>query len=151
MTTVCFVTPPGEAPAEGLLGYETVRRALSPYDLERPYDNAVCVETVSLGSAVALVADLDWYLRRTVQDVLVKEPAVSDREWLSRTLAEALRAEAIEPADTPEVVKIYGVEEGRLIEPMYAERRRDGTLPGYDLREVEGTVVVRVSPEEFGR
>ncbi|MFW6448420.1 MAG: DUF5804 family protein [Halobacteriota archaeon] len=151
MTTVCFVTPPDESPSERLLAYETVRQALSPYDRERPYTNALCVETVSLGSAVALVSDLDWYLRRTVQDVIVREPAVSEREWLSRALAEGLRAEAIDPADTEEVVKIYGVVEETLVEPMYAERRRDGSLPGYDLREVEATVVVRVGPAEFGR
>jgi hypothetical protein len=32
---------------------------------------------------------------------------------------------------------------------MYVTRR-DGRVPEYDLREVEGTVVVRVSEEEFG-
>lgn len=150
MTTVCFVTPPDETPMEGLLAFDTVRQALSPYEVDSPHGNVVCVETVSIGSAVALIADLDWYLRRTVVDVMLREPAVSEDEWLSRDLAEGLREEVLTAAETEALVKIYGIDDDRLVEPMYAERRRDGTLPGYDLREVEDTLVVRVSESEFG-
>lgn len=150
MTTVCFVAPPDSPPEEGLLAFDTVRQALSPYDVRSPYTNAVCVETVSIGSAVSLISDLDWYLRRTVDDVVLREPAISEEEWLSRRLAEELREEAIEPTETDALVKIYGIDDDTLIEPMYAERRHDGTLPGYDLREVEDTLVVRVAPAEFG-
>lgn len=151
MTAVCFVTPPEQSPQEGLMAYETVRQALSPYDIDPVYENAITIDTVSLGSAVALLADLDWYLRRTVADVFVREPAVSDTEWLSRELAGQLREESSDPEATAGLVKIYGVDANRLVEPMYAERRHDGSIPAYDLREVDETVVVRVAASEFGQ
>lgn len=150
MTTVCFVTDPADDPRDGLLSFETTRQALSPYDLSNLYANALAIETVSLGSAVALLDDLDWYLRRTVREVIVKEPSISDTEWLSRDLATRLRDESITPEDTTTVVKMYGIDDNTLVDPMYAERREDGTLPGYDLRDVDGTVIIRVSEDAFG-
>lgn len=150
MTTVCFVTDPADDPRDGLLSFETTRQALSPYDLSNLYANALAIETVSLGSAVALLDDLDWYLRRTVREVIVKEPSISDTEWLSRDLATGLRDESITPEDTTTVVKMYGIDDNTLVDPMYAERREDGTLPGYDLRDVDGTVIIRVSEDAFG-
>lgn len=150
MTSVCFVTEPGDDPRDGLLAFETARQALSPYDLTWPYDNAMRIETVSLGAAVALLDDLEWYLRRTVREAIVLEPAVSDSEWLNLSLARDLRAERRRPKDTAALVKIYGVDDGLLLEPMYAERRGDGTLPAYDLRAVDGTLVVRVGEDDFG-
>lgn len=150
MTTVCFVTDPADDPRDGLLSFETTRQALSPYELSNLYANALAIETVSLGSAVALLDDLDWYLRRTVREVIVREPSISDTEWLSRDLAKGLRDESITPADTTTVVKMYGVDDNTLVDPMYAERREDGTLPGYDLRDVDGTVIIRVSEDAFG-
>jgi hypothetical protein len=33
---------------------------------------------------------------------------------------------------------------------MYVARRPDGSIPSYDLRDVEETVVVRVAESEFG-
>lgn len=150
MASVCFVTEPEADPRAGLLSFETARRALSTYDLAQPYANALQLETVSLGAAVALLDDLSWYLRRTVADTFVLEPSVSSEEWLSRELATALREESITPAETEPLLKVYGVDDGRLVEPMYAERRRDGSVPGYDLREVEDSLVVRVSESAFG-
>ena len=132
------------------MSFETARQALSTYDLAQPYANALQLETVSLGSAVALLDDLSWYLRRTVSDVFVLEPSISTDEWLSRELATAVREEALTPAETEPLLKVYGIDEGRLVEPMYAERRRDGSVPSYDLREVDGSLVVRVSESAFG-
>lgn len=150
MASVCFVTDPEADPREGLMSFETARQALSTYDLAQPYANALQLETVSLGSAVALLDDLSWYLRRTVSDVFVLEPSISTDEWLSRELATAVREEALTPAETEPLLKVYGIDEGRLVEPMYAERRRDGSVPSYDLREVDGSLVVRVSESAFG-
>ena len=45
---------------------------------------------------------------------------------------------------------MYGLADGRLVEPMYVVRV-DGTVPEYDLRDVEDTVMVRVTESEFGR
>lgn len=151
MATVCFVTDPKTNPRDGLLAFDTVQQALSPYDLDRPYSNALTLETVSLGASVALLDDLEWYLRRTVREAIVREPSVSETEWLSRELARDLREEVREPAETAYLVKIYGVDDGTLVEPMYAERRRDGSLPEYDLRTVDDTLVIRVSELAFGR
>lgn len=150
MASVCFVTDPEADPREGLLSFETARQALSTYDLAQPYTNALRIETVSLGAAVALLDDLAWYLRRTVEDAIVLEPSISPDEWLSRELATAIREERLTPAETTPLVKVYGVDNGRLVEPMYAERRRDGSIPGYDLREVDDSLVVRVSQRAFG-
>ena len=151
MTTVCFVSEVEADPRESLLAFETVRQALSPYDLDQPYTNAVSIETVSLGAAVALLDDLAWYLRRTVREAIVLEPSIDPEEWLSRELARQIRQEVVDPDDTGELVKIYGVDEGVLVEPMYAERRGDGSLPEYDLRSVDCTLVIRVTPDAFGR
>lgn len=150
MASVCFVTDPADDPREDLLSFETVRQALSTYELTQPYANALRLETVSLGAAVALLDDLAWYLRRSVDDALVLEPSIATDEWLSRELATAVREERVTPAATAPLLKIYGVDEGYLIEPMYAERRRDGSIPAYDLHSVDETVTVRVSQRAFG-
>lgn len=156
MTRVCLVGTDGVDLRAELLASETARDALSSYDLAEPWSNCVAVETISVGAAVSLCNDLNWYLRRYVDDALVLEPSVSDDEWLSRSLATAVRNERIEPEATGTFLKIYGVvepEEGEgaaaLAEPLFA-RRVGGETPEYDLRDVADTVVVRVTAEEFG-
>ncbi|MFB6070497.1 MAG: DUF5804 family protein [Halanaeroarchaeum sp.] len=149
MTKVCLVGDDDVALRADLLSYETARSALSPYDLEHPFENAIAVDTMSVGAAVSLLNDLNWYLVRLVRESLVLDRSVSETEWLSRDLATALRNEAVTPEETATYLKIYGVEDGALVEPMYAARTDEG-VPEYDLREVEDTVVVRVSEEEFG-
>ncbi|PSP86972.1 hypothetical protein BRC90_11645 [Halobacteriales archaeon QS_4_69_34] len=149
MTRVCIV---GEAGAElryELLSRETAREALAAYDLAEPFANTVAVDTISLGAAIALLNDLDWYLARFARDALVLEPSISETEWLSRALASAVRDGAVDPAETGTALKVYGLVDGELVDPMYA-RRRDGSLPEYDLRAVEDTVVIRIAGTEFG-
>ena len=194
MTRVCLVGDDDVDVRYELLSRETAREALSTYTPGQPYENTLAVETVSLGAAVALLNDLDWYLTRFVDVALVREPSVSEAEWLSRDLATAVRSDEVDPEDTGDRLMVYGVDEGRLVEPMYvtrfdagtpaaevgAEREADaggadrdpvgpgtpgvetaaddgdGTAtesetdrPAYDLREVEETVVVRVTAAEF--
>ncbi|HKJ57982.1 MAG TPA: DUF5804 family protein [Halobacteriales archaeon] len=190
MTRVCLVGAEDATLPEDLLSYPTARDALDSYTLEEPYENAVAVETISIGAAVSLLNDLDWYVVRLVSEALVLEPSVSTEEWLSRKLATTVRNETVEPEDTGTFLKIYGLvsqdeavdgESGgpeaadgkiddsdgpepghagddtppaagrrpRLAEPLYAQRV-DGEVPAYDLREVEDTLVVRVTAEEFG-
>lgn len=175
MTRVCLLGDPDLDLRYELLSRETSREALATYDRSRPYENSIAVRTVSVGAAVSLLNDLDWYLVRFVEEAIVREPSVDPNEWLSRPLAEALRDGRIEPGETGEYLKIYGVEraddaaesEGdgsgadaggepgpvvetapRLVEPLYV-RRTDGDIPEYDLREVEDTLVVRLTEEEF--
>lgn len=190
VTRVCFVGSSDVNLQYELLSRETSREALATYDLERPFENALAVRTVSIGAAVSLCNDLQWYLVRFVDEVLIQEPSVSGEEWLSRNLAIALRNGDLEPAETGEFVQVYGLErseapspplastedEGttharsvesdaasasasataatepatppRLVEPLYVRRTND-EVPEYDLRDVEETLVVRVTEEEF--
>lgn len=183
MTRVCLLGDPDSNLQYELLSRETSREALSSYDLERPFENTLAIRTISLGAAVSLLNDLQWYLTRFVEAALVQEPSVDDAEWLSRALAIQLRNGDVDPVETSEFCKVYGIErieeanalavnstdgggkdaggatvansaEGvgeptrRLVEPLYA-RRIDGEVPGYDLRDVEETLVVRVTREEF--
>jgi hypothetical protein len=152
MTRVCMV---GEDDCElryELVSRETSRDALATYDLRQPYVNTVALETISLGSAVSLLNDLNWYLVRYVRDALVLEPSISEEEWLSRKLAAAIRNDDVAREESGRHLKVYGVvrEQGgpRLVEPMYVARTGPD-LPAYDLREVDDTLVVRVTEAEF--
>lgn len=177
MTRVCLLGDEDVNLQYELLSRETARNALATYDLREPYDNAVALETVSLGAAVSLLNDLNWYLVRFVEDVLVLEPSVSEEEWLSRDVATAVRDNELTAEETERFLKIYGVaEQGtndsidehgerdvgseqqeaeieqdrppKLVEPMFVTRTGP-ELPAYDLRDVDETLRVRVTKAEF--
>ncbi|AFZ74473.1 DUF5804 family protein [Natronobacterium gregoryi] len=171
MTRVCLVGNDDVDLKYELLSRETSREALATYALQRPFDNSLAVRTVSIGAAVSLLNDLQWYLTRFVDEAFVQEPSISDEEWLSRSLATALRNGDLEPAATDEFCKVYGLETvdrhpvspssrdkestdadaettQQLVEPLYV-RRTDGDLPAYDLRDVEETLVVRLTEAEY--
>ena len=166
MTQVCLVGSDDVNLRYELLSRETARNALVTYDLREPFENTVQIQTVSLGAAVALLNDLNWYLVRFADAAFVKEPSVSESEWLSREVATAIREDALAPADTGRFLKVYGVVSGddgehgesdpaaedrppRLVEPMLLTRTGE-TIPEYDLRAVDDTLVVRVTESEFG-
>ncbi|NGM71517.1 hypothetical protein G6M89_21460 [Natronolimnobius sp. AArcel1] len=176
MTRVCLIGDPDYTLQYELLSRETSREALTTYELRRPFENSIALRTVSIGAAVSLLNDLQWYLTRFVDEALIKHPSLSTDEWLSRPLAEELRNGTLEPAETGEYCKIYGLEREsnpstaedapsngettqpdetdsspvrpRLVEPLYV-RRTDGELPTYDLRDVEETLVVRLTEAEY--
>ena len=149
MTRVCLVGDDDVELRYELVSRETSRAALTTYDLSAPYENTVALETVSLGAAVALLNDLNWYLVRFVEEALLFEPSVSDDEWLSRALAAAIRDDEVDPDDSGRFLKVFGVDEGRLLEPMFVTRTGP-ELPPYDLHDVDETLVVRVTEAEFG-
>ena len=149
MTRVCLVGDEGVELRYELVSRETSREALATYDLREPYRNTVAVETVSLGAAVSLLNDLNWYLVRFVDEALVLEPSITDSEWLSRALAEAVRSDEVAPGETGRFLKVFGVADGELLEPMFVTRTGP-ELPEYDLHDVEDTIVVRVTEAEFG-
>lgn len=149
MTRVCLVGTEDVDLRTELLSRDGSRRALTSYDMVSPWQNTVAVSTVSLGAAVSLLNDLDWYLIRFTRDALVFEPSVPEPRWLSREVATEIRDQSVEPAETGDLVKIYGIQEGRLVEPMYVQRVED-RVPTYDLRDVEDTLVVRITEAEFG-
>jgi len=151
VTEVCLLASEDLDLQMELLGSETARGALSQYQLRKPYENTLVIETISLGMAISLLNDLNWYLVRFTDAAFVREPSVSDTEWLSRSLAEAVRDGTVEPAETTDRLQILGIEENRLVEPMYVTRSGgpESEHPDYDLRDVEETMVVRVHPEEL--
>ncbi|WP_254274136.1 DUF5804 family protein [Haloarcula marina] len=179
MTQVCLVGSEDVNLQYELLSRETARNALATYDLREPFENALQLETVSLGAAVALLNDLNWYLVRFVDAALVQEPSIHVTEWLSRELASAVRDDEIAPDETERFLKVYGIVDGagdtgadrddsdaeaddddapadpaqdrppRLVEPMLVTRTGE-TIPEYDLRDIEDTLVVRVTESEFG-
>lgn len=148
VTQVCLVGADGVDLRYELLSRETSRAALATYDLHEPFENAVAMETVSLGVAVSLLNDLNWYLVRFTDWALVREPSISTGEWLTRSLAERIRDGGTPPSATGAYLRVYGVVDDELVEPMYVTRV-DGEIPDYDLRDVDETVVVRVTAEEF--
>ena len=110
MTRVCLVGDEDVNLQYELLSRETAREALATYDIHEPFENSVGVETVSLGAAVSLLNDLDWYLVRFVEEAMVLEPSVSEDEWLSRDLARAVRDDELAPEETGRFLKLYGLE-----------------------------------------
>jgi hypothetical protein len=148
MTRVCLLGDPDVDLTYELLSRETAREALSTYAIEEPFENSVAVDTVSLGAAVSLCNDLDWYLARFVAEAFVLEPSIAADVWLSRDLAREVRDGAVPPEETDQRLKVFGLVDGRPVEPLFV-RRRQGETPEYDLRDVEETVVVRVSEAEF--
>jgi hypothetical protein len=148
VTRVCLVGDEGSDLRYELLSRETARAALSTYDLTQPYANSVALETVSLGAAVSLLNDLNWYLVRFADHAFVREPSISETEWLSRNLATEVRDRELPPEETDQQLCVFGVDDDELVEPMYVTRV-DGEIPEYDLRDVEETIVVRVTDDEF--
>jgi len=148
VTRVCLIGSDESDLRYELLSRETARAALATYDLTQPFENSVALETLSLGAAVALLNDLNWYLVRFADHAFVQEPSISDTEWLSRELATEVRDRELPPEETDQRLQVFGVDGNELVEPMYVTRV-DGEIPEYDLRDVEETLVVRVSDEEF--
>jgi hypothetical protein len=146
MAQVCLLGEPESDLRYELLSRETARDALSTYELREPYANSLALDTVSIGAAVSLLNDLNWYLVRFVRTALVQADSVSETEWLSRELATAIRDGEIDPEETGTFLKVYGVDEGRLEEPVFVEREGDWTpeREGYD-----EMLVVRVTEAEF--
>lgn len=149
MTRVCLLGSEGTDVQYELLSRETAREALATYERHAPFENSLAVDTVSLGAAVSLCNDLNWYLVRFVDLAVIREPSVSATEWVSRALATAIRDGDVDPTATGDRLAVYGVDDGRVVEPMYVTRRPDGTVPDYDLRAVEETMTVRVTDAEF--
>jgi hypothetical protein len=129
-----------------LVSSETSREALSTYDfLDTPIENAVVVETATLGGALALLNDLDWYLTRYARAAEVLEPSVSDDEWLSRRLAERVYEDRIDADGTREFYVVRGVKDGELLDALYSRNEP----AEYDLADTDFVTVTRIDETEF--
>lgn len=149
MTRVCLIGKQDVNLREELLSRDGSRQALSAYALSEPWENTIAVSTVSLGTSISLLNDLNWYLTRFTRDAIIYDPSVSTVEWLSRDLGEAIRDQTIRRDETGLLLKIYGVSGRELVEPMYVQRV-DSRLPTYDLRDVNDTLAIQIKEEEFG-
>jgi len=149
VTTVCLLGDADVVLREELLSRETAADALSYYNLSSPFTNSVAVQTVSLGTAVSLCNDLDWYIRRFVDRAIIMEESISRSEWLSRSLAMTVRDQAIQPEQTRRYLAIYGLIDQKLTDPLYTQLLEGGTLPPYDLEPVDDIMIVRITEEEF--
>lgn len=153
MAQVCLLGEDEGSLRRELLSRETAREALSTYDLREPYENTLALQTVSIGAAVALLNDLNWYVVRFVRDALVQADSVSETEWLSRELATAIRNDEIPPGKTGEYLRLYGVEENRLIDPIHVRRgdvtdvEDDAGVP--EREDSDELLVVRITESEF--
>ncbi len=129
-----------------LVTSETSREALSTYELrDVGIENTVELEVTSLGSAIALLNDLNWYIMRYVDWVDVMEPDISEDEWLSRKLVTEIYEERMDPDDSSRFYMIRGVKDGEILEPLYVK----DSPSDYDLHEVDFEIVTRISEEEF--
>ena len=158
MAQVCLLGKDGEQLRYELLSRETAREALTTYDLREPYENTLALETVSIGAAVALLNDLNWYVVRFVSDALVQSDSVSETEWLSRELAAAVRDGEMAPDETGAYLRLYGVEENRLVDPIHARREDVAGERGSgenakaavpEREDYDELLVVRVTESEF--
>lgn len=154
MAQVCLLGEKETSLRRELLSRETAREALSTYGLREPYANTLALETVSIGAAVAILNDLNWYVVRFVRDALVQADSVSETEWLSRELATAIRTDDIAPEETGEYLRLYGVEENRLVDPIHvrraevtADENEDDGVP--EREDYDELLVARVTESEF--
>ena len=135
-----------------LMEHEVSRNALSQYSLTIPFENSIDLTTISLGAAVSLLNDLNWYLSRYVQEALVLEPSVHKKEWLSRQLATAIRNEKIHPRSSKKFLKIYCLlsspETLKLTRPILTTRSELPTLD-FPQPDPNSRIIIRLLESEF--
>jgi hypothetical protein len=158
MAQVCLLGTEGQQLRYELLSRETAREALATYDLREPYGNTVALETVSIGAAVALLNDLNWYLVRFVREALVQSDSVAEDEWLSRELATSIRDGEVDPGETGTFLRLYGIEGNDPVDPIHARREDvtgegdagdDGDAAVPERADYDELLVVRIAESEF--
>jgi len=130
---ILFLPKEGVALYRELLSSETSRDALRFYrPVETP--SGVAISVASLGSALSLVADLRWYVRKYMRGVLFEiAPGVYSSYGLAR---EVYFDRAVTLNESWEFRLIYRMKEGQVI-------REEQVLPGRE-RPRSGT---KESPE----
>jgi hypothetical protein len=125
---VLFLPKAGVALYRELLNSETSRDALRFY---RPVETpaGVALSVVSLGSALSLVADLRWYVRKYMYGVLFE---ISPGVYCSYGLARKVYFDrAVTLGDSSEFRLIYRMKDGQVVREEQVlpgrERARSGT------------------------
>ena len=135
-----------------LMEHEVSRNALSPYDLTIPFENSIDLTTISIGAAVSLLNDLNWYLSRYVEEALIREPSIHKKEWISRKLAVAIRNEKIRPRNSNKFLKIYSTISSdntlKLTQPAFLTREQLATTKSTH-QVSESSFYIRLLATEF--
>ena len=120
LMNVLFVPKEGVALYRELLNSETSRGALRFYrPVETP--SGIAISVASLGSALSLVADLRWYVRKYMRGVLFE---ISSGVYCSYGLArEVYFDRAVTLGDSWEFRLIYRMKDGKVV-------REEQVLPG---------------------
>lgn len=112
---ILFLKRPGVNLYETLLQSETSRHALLFY---RPVavPGGISVTTATLGSALSLVSELRWYVRRYMKDVLFE---FTDGIYCTYRLAREVYYDRSTSLESPWAFRrLYVIHEGELISPV---------------------------------
>ncbi len=109
---ILFLQRPGVNLYETLLQSETSRHALRFY---RPVavPGGISVTTATLGSALSLVSELRWYVRRYMEDVLFE---FSDEKYCTHNLAREVYYDRTTSLEPPWAFRrLYIIRDGVLV------------------------------------
>ncbi len=141
---VLLIQPEGVDLYTTLLNSETSRDALRFYQPDR-LEYGIRIRTASLGSALALVSELRWYIQRYVEEVLF-EP--EEGIFCSSSLARQIYERDVKPASPWGYRCLYRLS-GHLVDTVWMDA---GTTPDVyaDRFEPEDTVLeVWCTEEEY--
>lgn len=135
-----------------LMAHETPKQILSLHNVTIPFENSIDISTISLGSSLSLLNDLHWYLSRYVGEVLILEPSIDEKEWLSRKLATSIRNEEISVQKSKNFLKIYSIISisgiSKLAPPIFTSRKNISSLNPL-LNDSNSTIFIRLLSSEF--
>tara|TARA_B110000263_G_C15258491_1_gene487634 strand:- start:356 stop:838 length:483 start_codon:yes stop_codon:yes gene_type:complete len=136
-----------------LMAHETPKQILSLHNVTIPFENSIDISTISLGSSLSLLNDLRWYLSRYVSEVLILEPSVDEKEWLSRKLATSIRNNELSIQKSKKFLKIYSIISvsgvSKLDPPIFVSRKNISSLKPL-LNNSNSTMFIRLLSSEFG-
>jgi hypothetical protein len=112
---VLLIQPEGVDLYATLLKSETSRDALRFYHPTR-LAYGVLIRTASLGSALALVSELRWYIRRYVDEVLFE---AQDGQFYSSTLARQVYERDIKLGSPWKYRCLYRIRESHLVDAIW--------------------------------
>lgn len=115
--TLLFIQKKGIDLYTTLLSSETSRGILRFY---RPVktDYGVIIENATLGNALSLVSEINWYIRRYMSDVLFE---VSPDLFCTHTFALDIYSRDKKMKETWDYTKLIGIKNGSAEEALYIE------------------------------
>lgn len=116
--TLLFIQKHGIDLYATLFSSETSRAILRFY---RPVktDYGVLIENATLGNALSLVSEINWYIRRYMTDVLFE---VSPDLFCTHTFALDIYSREKKMKETWDFTKLIGIKNGSVEDVMYIEK-----------------------------